>query len=250
MSFTKFVFRFRLIIGTAIYLIGFWAPWTRLVQSSNSIRLWSWLAIESQHIEIFSAKDGVAVFAIQNAYLSITALAVLFAVAGAGLRIWGSAFLGRSVVSAKTMHGIEVMAGGPYRYVRNPLYSGSMLTALAVSILMPASGALLFVVAFSLFLACLVRGEEAFLRATIGDAYVEYCQKVSRWLPSLAPRLPASSERPAWFPAVFGEIFPLGMALCFLAFAWNYDAQLLIRCVLICFGTSLVARAISRKELV
>ena len=64
------------------------------VQSSNPMRLWSWLAIESAHIEIFSAKDGVAVFAIQNAYLSITALAVLFAVAGAGLRIWGAALSG------------------------------------------------------------------------------------------------------------------------------------------------------------
>jgi protein-S-isoprenylcysteine O-methyltransferase Ste14 len=245
---TKSVFRFRLIIGTAIYVLGFWAPWTQFVQSSNPIRLWSWLAIKSQHIEIFSAKDGVAVFTIQNAYLSITALAVFCAVVGAGLRIWGTAFLGRRVVSANAMHGGEIVAAGPYRYVRNPLYLGSMFTALAVSLLMPASGALFFVVAFSSFVVCLVRGEEAFLGIMIGDSYLEYCRKVSRWLPSLSPRLPASSDRPAWFAAALGETFPLGIALCFLVFAWNYDAQLLIRCVLICFGASLITRAISRKE--
>ncbi len=237
---TPFEFRFRLAIGTAIYVIGFWAPWLRFGPSAEAAptRLWSWLAIEMARLGILP---------VQIAYLSITVLAVIFAALGAGFRVWGTAYLGRTVVFDKTMQACEVVAAGPYRYVRNPLYLGSMLTALAVSILMPASGALFFVIALSAFVMRLALGEEAFLKAQIGEAYVEYCRRVGRWLPSLSPRLPASSERPAWLTAVVGETFPLGTALCFLVFAWNYDSQLLIRCVLICFGLSLMARALPRK---
>ncbi len=249
MKATQFEFRFRLAISTVIYVIGFWAPWLRFGPSAeaNPTRLWSWLAIKSQHLEILSVKDGIAILKIQNAYVSITVLAVLFSVLGAAFSFWGTACLGRTVVFDKAMQAGEVVAAGPYRHVRNPLYLGSMLTALAVSILMPASGALFFLVALFGFVIRLAGGEEAFLKAKIGDAYVEYCKRVPRWLPSMSPRLPASSERPAWLAAAVGEAFPLGMALCFVIFSWNYDTELLIRCVLICFGASLVARALPRR---
>ncbi len=241
MKATPCEFRFRLAISTVIYVIGFWAPWLRFgpLAEATPTRLWSWLAIEV-------ARFGI--LPVQTAYLSITILAVALAALGAGLRVWGTAYLGRTVVFDKAMQAGEVVAAGPYRHLRNPLYLGSMLTALAVSILMPASGAVFFVVALSIFVMRLALGEEAFLKAQIGDAYVEYCRQVGRWLPSLSPRLSASSERPAWLTAVVGETFPLGMALCFLVFAWNYDAQLLIRCVLICFGLSLIGRALPRKQ--
>ncbi len=241
MKATPFEFRFRIAISTVIYVIGFWAPWLRFgpLAGTSLTRLWSWLAIEPARLGVLS---------IQVAYLSITILAAVLTTLGAALRIWGTAYLGRSVVFDKVMQAGEVVAAGPYRYVRNPLYLGSMLTALAVSILMPASGALFFLVALSILVARLAFGEEAFLQPKIGDAYVEYCRKVGRWLPSISPRLPASSERPAWLPAVASEVFPLGMALCFVFLAWNYDAQLLTRCVLICFGVSLIARAIPRKQ--
>lgn len=242
MKATPFEFRFRLAISTAIYVIGFWAPWLRFGPSAetNPTRLWSWLAIELMRFGILP---------VQTAYLSITILAVALAALGAALRLWGTAYLGRTVVSGNAMQAGEVVAAGPYRYVRNPLYSGSMLTALAVSILMPASGALFFVVALSVFVMRLALGEEAFLKARIGEAYVEYCRRVGRWVPRISPKLRASGERPAWLPAIVAEAFPLGMALCFLAFAWNYDSQLLMRCVLICFGVSLIARAIPRTKI-
>jgi protein-S-isoprenylcysteine O-methyltransferase Ste14 len=236
----RFEFRFRLIIIAVIYLVGFWAPWLRFGPSgeANPTRLWSWLAVELARFGILS---------VQAAYLLVTILAVVLATLGAGFRIWGTAYLSRSVVFDKAMQAGGVVAAGPYRHVRNPLYLGLMSTAIAASILMPASGALFFLVALSIFVMRLAFGEEVFLKAKIGDAYVEYCRKVSRWLPSISPRLSASNERSAWLTAAMAEVFPVGMAICFLVFAWNYDAQLLIRCVLICWGLSLIARAISRK---
>jgi len=237
---TRFEFRFRLAISTIIYVIGFCAPWLRFghAAETNPTLLWSWLAIELARIGVLSA---------QNAYLLITLVAILLAVLGAALRLWGTAYLGRSVVFDKAMHAGAVVVAGPYRYARNPLYLGSMLTAFAVSILMPASGALFFLVALSLFVMRLALGEEEFLKGKIGDAYVAYCKRVPRWLPSFLQRLPTSGGQPAWLPAAMGEAFPLGMALCFLILSWRYDAQLLIRWVLICFGVSLVLRALRPK---
>ena len=148
--------------------------------------------------------------------MSITILAVVLAALGAGFRLWGTAYLGRTVVFDKAMQAGEVVAAGPYRYVRNPLYLGSMLTALAVSILMPASGALFFVVALSIFVVRLALGEEAFLKAKIGDAYVEYCRRVRRWLPSIVAATAgvkraaglAYGGRGGDLPAGDGALFP------------------------------------------
>jgi protein-S-isoprenylcysteine O-methyltransferase Ste14 len=238
---SPFEFRFRQVISAAIYVLGFWAPWLRFGPSAEATptRLWSWLAIEL-------ARFGV--LRVQAAYLLVTILVVVLATVGAGLRMWGTAYLGRSVVSGNAMQADGVVAAGPYRYVRNPLYLGSMLTALAVSILMPASGAVFFVVLLSIFVIRLALGEEFFLKAKIGDAYVEYCRSVPRWFPSISSRLPVSTGRAEWLSAMMAEVFPLGMALCFAVFAWSYDAQLLIRCLLICFGLSLIARAVPRRQ--
>jgi protein-S-isoprenylcysteine O-methyltransferase Ste14 len=241
MKATRFEFRFRLAIIAVIYLLGFWTPWERFgpLATENPARLWSWLAIQAARTNLIPTNA---------AYIAITAIAAALAIAGVWLRLWGTAYMGRSIVFDNVMHAGAVVAVGPYRYLRNPLYLGSVFTAFAMSILMPASGALFFLVAFSFFVARLALGEEAFLRDKIGDAYVEYCRRVPRWLPGIAPRLPAMGARGAWLPAVLGEVFPLGMAVCFAALAWRYDANLLIRCALVCFGLSLVSRALRPKS--
>lgn len=74
---------------------------------------------------------------------------------------------------------------GPYRLVRNPMYVGAGL-ALAGAALFYQSWALLvyglvFVLITHLFV---VVYEEPTLRATFGDSYQQYCQRVHRWLPS------------------------------------------------------------------
>jgi len=241
MKATHLEFRFRVIIALAIYLVGFRAPWLIFghAAEANPTLLWSWLPIELARIGVLS---------VQSAYVLITLAAVVLAALGAVLRVWGTAYLGRSVVFDHAMQAGAVVAAGPYRHVRNPLYLGSVLTAFAISILMPASGAVVFLLLFALFVARLALGEEAFLKTRIGDAYAEYCERVPRWLPSLSPRLASSGGQPMWLPAAVGEVFPLGMALSFLVFSWRYDADLLVRCILICFGCSLVSRAFRPKR--
>jgi len=158
--------------------------------------------------------------------------------------VWGTAYLGFGVVHDGAMQAGQVVASGPYRYLRNPLYLGTLLLALGFSILMPPSGALVFLVGLCLLELALIRGEERFLSGKLGDAYREYRHRVPRLVPRLRVALAASNVHPRWLYAAFAEIWGIGFALCFAVLAWRYNAMILIKCLVICFGLSLVLRAL------
>jgi hypothetical protein len=146
------------------------------------------------------------------------------------------------------MQGDLFMAAGPYRYVRNPLYLGSWLLALGVSVLMPPSGAAFFLVAYSVFLLLLIRAEERFLSTKQGELYQQYRRKVPRLWPRVTGGNAATSAaRPNWVQALFAETYALAITLCFAVLAWRYNARILVQCVLICYGVSLVVRALTGK---
>lgn len=238
MKATKLEFRFRVVIISALYFLGFFAPWERLGVNANPNppRLWSWLAIEA-------ARAGFV--PVGTAYLAVTIAAVLLAAVGALLRVWGTAYLGRFVMRNTAMQAGAVMASGPYRHLRNPLYLGLLLNSIAVSILMPTTGAVFFLLGMTIFTLRLIGGEESFLAAQLGDDYAEYRKAVPSLLPSLKSRLAASTARARWLQSVLAEVYPVGAAVCFAALAWSYDANLLTRCILVCFGLSLVVRAMT-----
>ncbi len=238
---TQFEFRFRAFIVIALYLLGFYAPWERYGTSGNSspTRLWSWLAIEAARSNLLS---------VGGAYLVVTLIAVALAIAGASLRVWGTAYLGGAVMRNPAMQAGAVLAAGPYRHLRNPLYLGMLLTSFAVAVLMPASGALLFVIAITGFTLRLISGEEGFLTGKLGQTYVDYRSAVPALLPRLRSRLPIPTEKARWGQSLLAELYPVGTAACFAVLAWSYDANLLTRCILICFGLHLIARAIVRPK--
>jgi protein-S-isoprenylcysteine O-methyltransferase Ste14 len=83
----------------------------------------------------------------------------------------------------------RLVDAGPYRFVRNPMYIGAGL-ALTGAALFYQSWALLgycAAFAFVMHLFVLVY-EEPTLRASFGDDYVRYCQRVRRWWPSVSNR--------------------------------------------------------------
>jgi hypothetical protein len=174
------------------------------------------------------------------------------AFAGAWLRIWGAAYLSDSVVHDEQMRSDSVVAAGPYRYLRNPLYVGTWLNTLALALLMRPSGAVFTVVAIMGFQMRLILGEEAFLRETLGTAYVEYCARVGRIVPRVRFAVRGSrfegQGRPRWGQAAVAEVYMWMSAGAFAVFGWEYDANLLIRCVLVSLGVSLVVRGMRRKE--
>jgi protein-S-isoprenylcysteine O-methyltransferase Ste14 len=234
---TQFEFRFRLWIGFAIYVIGFWAPWLRYGRFAGSVTT-TWLELSGELSRLLP---------LETASVVVTSAAISFAALGMFFRIWGTAYIGSSVVQSSTMHARAVVAAGPYRHLRNPLYFGSFLFALAVAILMPPTGAIFFLAASSLQMLRLILREEPYLEAQLGQAYLEYKSQVPRLLPILATRVAKSGAEPQWPQAFLAESFYVAMTCCFAVLAWRYNATLLIQAVLICFGLSLVVRALSVK---
>jgi hypothetical protein len=160
--------------------------------------------------------------------------------------VWGTAYLGSGVMRGPVMQGDRLVAAGPYRYLRNPLYLGSWLLGFATSVLMPPSGAAFFLPAFSLFVLFLISAEERFLTAQLGDVYQQYCRRVPRLWPRIGASDAISSARPHWLQALLAETYPVAFTLCFAIFAWRYNARILIQCLLICYGLSLVIRAFTK----
>src|ERR1017187_10458148 len=178
-----------------------------------------------------------------GSWLNLLAVAIVFAFAGAWLRTWGSAYLGADVMRDPSMRSDGVVADGPYRYVRNPLYLGSWLNLLAMALLMPASGAVFAIMMLIGFHLRPILGEETFLRGQLGEPYAVYCAKVPRILPALRPQVAASGARPRWGQAALAEIFMWGSAVSFVVLGWRYNTTLLLQCVLVSLGVALVVKA-------
>ena len=159
------------------------------------------------------------------------------------MRVWGAAYLGPAIVHSGGMHGSRVLADGPFRYVRNPLYLGTFLNMLALSLLMPPTGAIIAIVLIALVQVRLVGAEEPFLLNKLGEPYRLYCAAVPRFLPSLRPRVPPAGVRPNYRNAILSELFVVGSALSFIALGWNFNSTLLLKGILISLGCSIVARA-------
>jgi protein-S-isoprenylcysteine O-methyltransferase Ste14 len=232
-------FRFRFLIHFIIILLGFTAPWDRWLHVDSSgpnAHLWGTLAANLSMI-----KPGA--LGIATAFNLLLGLGILFAVAAAALRTWSSAYLGANVVKAHTFQGESVVASGPYRRVRNPLYLGTMIHVFALALLMPPSGAVFSIVAMCFFQIRLILGEEAFLAGKLGEAYRAYCARVPRLLPALVPRVAASATRPAWGMAFLGETYMWGVAIAFIVVGYRYNAFLITQGVIVSLGLSLVARA-------
>jgi protein-S-isoprenylcysteine O-methyltransferase Ste14 len=168
----------------------------------------------------------------------------LFAAAGAWLRVWGTAYLGTATVTGLDMKAGCVMADGPFRYVRNPLYLGLWFMAAAMAFIMPVTGAVFAMVLLSVFLMRLILAEEGFLSEKIGEPYTVYLRAVPRIVPRLRTNLPSGTSPAQWLRAVLAELMPIGVFVTLAFLSWNYDSRLMLRIILIFFGASLVMRAL------
>ena len=82
----------------------------------------------------------------------------------------------------------ELVVLGPYRFVRNPMISGVLMTLLGESI---AFGSVGIAAWFLLFLMVnhvyLIYSEEPGLASRFGEGYLVYKKNVPRWIPRLTP---------------------------------------------------------------
>lgn len=102
-------------------------------------------------------------------------IAALLALAGALIRFWSAGIIAKNQ---------ELATSGPYAYVRNPLYSGSLLIALGFLLLNGNPWfAVPVVVAAVVVYTRTIRAEEAVLTERFGDAFRDYRARVPALLP-------------------------------------------------------------------
>ena len=232
---TQFEFRFRFQIITAVIVLGYWAPWIGAWGEGRRVSLLEWLALTISRTGLLSFTAATAVLIVLG---SLTALK------GAVLRVWGAAYLGYGVVHDSQMHAGAVMADGPYRFLRNPLYWGVWCMVAAMALSMPVSGALVAVPLLSLFSLRLIFGEEAYLAAKLGAPYADYLRRVPRLVPRRGRSLPAAGNKPHWGVAAISELNAIGVFLVVATLSWSYDNLLVVRGILVVFGISLAVRAL------
>lgn len=171
---------------------------------------------------------------------------------GALWRTWGSSYLGTNVVQDRQMHTDRLVADGPYRYTRNPLYFGNMLMVFGLGSLLNPLPFAIFVAGMWILVRLFIRDEEAGLERSGGDSYRAYCSAVPRMFPSWRARIPAAGAQPRWLQGFCGEVFLWVIAILVAAKAVTLSPGLFqgreLVAFLIAFPLFLWARRSSKKK--
>jgi len=154
-----------------------------------------------------------------NLARAIFAFAAFLVLIGALIRSWAAAYLRSDVVQDPNLRHEAVVADGPYRHLRNPLYFGNEFLAVGVGFLASRVGFVIILVGMTVFVFRLIGLEESNLEREQGESYREFCRRVPRFWPSLSPRLPASGLQPRWLQAFLGELFMWAFFLGIAVFA-------------------------------
>ena len=84
----------------------------------------------------------------------------------------------------------RLVVSGPYRFMRNPMYTGMALVLAGEALVFPnlTSAMLLTLLLFiAIFTMVVIAYEEPVLREKFGADYVAYCREVRRWIPRMRP---------------------------------------------------------------
>lgn len=145
-------------------------------------------------------------------------LAALVLVASALIRTWASAYLRAEVVYAAEVKTKSLVADGPYRHVRNPLYLANVLLIVAVGTAMSRIGFVVAVILMLLLSYRIILREEAELQQSQGKRYELYRKAVPRLWPSLRPRISAAGSRARWSEGFKAESWYWAFVLAGVAF--------------------------------
>ena len=144
---------------------------------------------------------------------------------GAAIRTWAAAYLQSDVVHDTALHTEKIVADGPYRHVRNPLYVGTFLLCIGLGLLASRSGFLVLAVGGAMRILRLIGREEFQLQQQQGERFREFCRRVPRLIPSRRPRVPSSALTPQWGQAFRGEAFMWGFFITMVAFTATLEAR-------------------------
>lgn len=204
---TLFEFRHRWWVFAFIFFVAFFLY--RFDPKNSGRALADWLVGPQGHT------------ASHNAYRVTFGVGALVMVMSAWIRTWGTSYLHSDVMRDARVRTERLLADGPYRYVRNPLYLGNILMAVALGLMASRIGFVFLVVAMTVFVLRLILREEGELAREQGEPYRRYCAAVPRLFPSLRPRVPAAGNLPAWGQGFRAELMSWLLAVALAVFAFT-----------------------------
>lgn len=146
------------------------------------------------------------------------AIGALLVGLAAAIRTWAAAYLRSDVVHDMNLHVETLVADGPYRHVRNPLYFGTLLMTVGLGFLASRLGFAILAGGAAIRILRLIGREEAELAEQQGETFRAYCRRVPRLWPALKARVPASGLEPRWGQAFRGEATMWCCLLAMIAF--------------------------------
>ena len=107
---------------------------------------------------------------------------------GAALAVAFYLFNSGHVVVSGDQRATEVVATGAFRYVRHPLYLGSILIYFGMTVSTVSLFCLALLVVIALFYNYIAGYEEKMLEAKLGQDYIAYKKKTGKWIPHLGTK--------------------------------------------------------------
>ena len=107
-----------------------------------------------------------------------------------GLLLAAAAYLFKSghVVVSGEQRSTTVVSSGAFRYVRHPLYLGSILIYLGLTVSTVSLFCLALLIVIVFFYNYIAGYEEKLLEIKFGDAYIEYENKTGKWVPAIGKK--------------------------------------------------------------
>jgi protein-S-isoprenylcysteine O-methyltransferase Ste14 len=107
-----------------------------------------------------------------------------------GVSLVGAVYLIRSghIVVRPEARPVGVVTSGAFKYVRHPIYLGSLLTYLGLAISTGSVLSLALLVGISLFYNYIANYEEEVLQARFGEEYGRYKRRTGKWFPRIGWR--------------------------------------------------------------
>jgi protein-S-isoprenylcysteine O-methyltransferase Ste14 len=174
--------------------------------------------------------------------------AALWVTASAFVRTWASAYLRASIVYAADVKSESLVADGPYRHVRNPLYFANVLMAIGMGGLMSRTGWAVAVVLMLVFCYRLIFREEAELLASQGANYAGYRRTVPRLWPSLLPRIGTAGQRPDWIAGLKAESWNWGFAVAVTVFAATLNVGIFFAALAVSIAAFWLASGLAQRR--
>jgi protein-S-isoprenylcysteine O-methyltransferase Ste14 len=117
--------------------------------------------------------------------LPVSVVAILLAAASVGVILAAQRALGRQFAyQARLVEGHRLITGGPYRYVRNPIYTALFGLALATGLVLSRWLVIpIFAVVYIVGTFIRIRSEERLLRAAFGPEFEDYARRVPALMP-------------------------------------------------------------------